>query len=173
MSKKQPKARKLAAKDKASEPVPVKSARGEAPVHVYLPDDEPDSTMFNAHVFNLEPNAATEIVSPWKEYAAKDIAQHIVDKLGKFGACLVHGPVKDGKASLKEDQAAVDAAELQYLKGTKEWAELRVVEADATNKGRTDSGLDPHPDNPETEKARTWLKKYRHKLLEAGLIAKG
>jgi len=145
----------------------------DARVYVYLPDDEPDTAMFNGQAFPLVPNAATEIVSPWKEFTARDIALHIVDKLGRWGVCLVNGPVKDSKASLKEDQATVDAAELTYLRNTKEWAEGFIASHTTANRVRTENGLDNHPESDETKKARLWLKEYRSKLIAAGLISKG
>lgn len=145
----------------------------DAPVYVYLPDDEPETGMFNGQEFPLVPNATTEIVSPWKEFTARDIALHIVEKLGRWGVCLVNGPAKDSKASNREDQATVDAAELTYLRSTKEWAEGFISSYTAANKIRQESGLDAHPEDDATKRARGWLKAYRPKLIAAGFISKG
>ena|SRR5689334_12185035 len=164
---------------------------------VYLPDDEPDSSqMFNGHIFTLRPRGTTEIV-PYDAAVAKDearlaelegpratptgkvmvrwpgitpsvVADHIAEHQKRWGVVRTNGPVVNGKAENVEDQAAVNAAEWQYLVGTKDWAEQMILDDRKRNAPREEAGLPPIV-SPEATKARAWLANKAAILQAAGL----
>lgn len=150
----------------AAEPVVVAPA---GPL-LYLPDDEPEACTFNSHVFTLQPNQTTEIVSPWKEIKADEIARFILDRLERWGVVRVTGPVKDCVATVPADQAAVDAAEARYLISTLAWAQNIVIEHGRAVAPLQTAGLPTARESDAVVKARAWLEKYAPKLFEAGLI---
>lgn len=149
----------------AVKPEPAKAPK---PTWVYLADDEGDEAQFNCHVFKID-SGSTEIVSPWKEHKAETIAAHIAEKLHKWGVCVVHGPVDNGKASLESDQQAVDAAKLRYLRNTHEWARNLILDSYLKNRHLTDAGLSV-VESEETRQARAWLKSREKDLRTAGLV---
>lgn len=169
-------------------------------VYVYLPDDEPETQLYNGVKFHLKANASTLIVAPsgWPAVVgvldddgrfrnismASAIARHIVEKLGMWGACRVRGAVQDCKpvraaSESKEaferreplDQAVVSRAELRYLESTHKWCTERIMEYEKVAKPLREAGLPLVPPSQEVLSARKWEKDYLRKLKDAGLIA--
>lgn len=165
------------------------------PAYVYLPDDEPDCHQFNGQPIRLRANGTTEIraydpsldaatlerlegmadepptgvvVLRFKQYEPADVARHIADRLGEWGVCVVSGPVVGAKAINPDDQKAVDAAELQYLVGTKRWAEGILLAFAKKSAPLVEAGL-PVVDTPEVAKASAWLHSKADALRAAGL----
>ncbi len=169
-------------------------------VYVYLPDDEPETQLYNGVVFHLEANASTLIVAPpeWPAIVgvvddegrpgnismAEAIARHIVEKLEMWGACRVRGAVKDCKpvraaGESKEDfgarealdQAVISRAEFRYLKSTHTWCTERIMDSEKAAKPLREAGLPLAPPSQDALSARKWEKSYQSKLKGAGLIA--
>jgi hypothetical protein len=152
---------------------------------VYLPDDEHDVAVFNSSPFVLQPNQTTEFCdyaqgsvsvpgkhySRWPKHTGKEIADHVANYLSKWGVVVTAGPVKNGEASLEEDQPLVDQAERTYLASTKEWAEDGVSGHVSKQKSRSDRGLAAEPESADVSKCRAWLSQYSTKLKKAGLVA--
>lgn len=149
------------------------------PAYVYLPDDEPDDTLrFNGESYTLGPNRATKIVAWRPEWANRSdwppdvivapqdippvsVARTFAESHGKWGVCVVSGPVrsapgKHGVASTLADQAVVDRAEAKYRQTTRDWAE-RILFAEADlNAKRKAVGIREET-SPEADRARKWL----------------
>jgi len=158
-----------------------------AEVYVYLPDDEPDTQDYNGAPFHLEANASTRIRSPWQGVTPEEIAAHLVEKLGMWGACIVRGAVKDCvpvpgdrergkddpafKARYAADLAVVKLAEAHYLESTYAWCAERIMEYEKAAKPLRDAGLPIPPETPNVVTARKWEKRYHGKLKDANLIA--
>lgn len=148
-----------------------------SPAWVYLPDDEPDDTLgFGGTRYTLQPNVATKIVPFTQDLAFRKaileaghlmappgvppaaLAAHFTQTHGRWGVALVHGPVKDGKASSPTDQQIVDAAETLYMENTRKWAEDLVLERAARDKPRIEVGLRPSVPTKDEVRAEEWLR---------------
>lgn len=130
-------------------------------VYVYNPDDEPDQEKYNGTVFVLPAQTVLEIVSPWPDIKPETIANHLVEKLGRWGVAIVAGP---------KDREGIDAADAVYLKGTMTWASDVVLEAYQKAKPYREAGIDGPPESEDAVKARRWLSDHRPALITAGLI---
>jgi hypothetical protein len=112
--------------------------------------------------YRIPPNEATIIKSQTKGLTDAQVAQYAVDRLGKWGVCIVSGPVKrtggkTGSASNKADQILVDEAEAKYAKAMTEWAEGVVLEAHKENEPRVAAGLPPLPPTDSLKRAKKHL----------------
>lgn len=130
---------------------------------VYWPDDEPDTAGFNGETYTLPPNGTLEV--------SDAAAAVIVNRMGRWGAAIVKGPVKGGSPALSSDRPAIEAAERQYLRSTRAWAEGLIMEYVKSQKPRREAGLSDDPEGAEVTRARAWLAKYKRALKEAGITA--
>lgn len=122
-------------------------------VYLYLPDDEDDNTpQYGGVPYTLKANSATQVPSV-------EVAAHIVSTHGKWGVCIVGGPVTNGKASRPEDQSAVDAAEKRYEASTREWAEGLLLDYWKRNESYRQAGLKSPDYSDDESKAFEWLRK--------------
>lgn len=128
------------------------------PTYVYNPVDTLSTFQHDSIHYDLKPNTATQIVSKHKAANSAQVAQYAVDRLGKWGVCIVSGPVVNGKASIPADQKLVDAAEATYKAAMTAESERVVLEAAETEKPRLAAGLPPSAPSPELIKAKKYLK---------------
>jgi hypothetical protein len=132
-----------------------------ADVRVYNPTETISVFRADGREYRIPPNEATIIKSQTKGLTDAQVAQYAVDRLGKWGVCIVSGPVKrtgkTGSASNDADQKIVDAAEAQYTKAMTEWAEGVVLEAHKENEPRLAAGLPALPVTDSLKRARKYL----------------
>lgn len=140
------------------------------PVYVYNPDDEDDKDQYNGHIFILKANQATLIESPFKDISAEVIADHIVERQGRWGLCRVSGPVVNGKAEKAADQEIVDKAEVTYTKATKAWCDDVIVDDAKSRKCFTDAGVSGPLPSVDVRRAQAWLKQNADKVKALELI---
>jgi hypothetical protein len=130
--------------------------------YVYNPTETVNYFKHDGIEYKIENNAATIIKSKTKGASDAQVAEYAVTRLGKWGVCIVSGPVKKtggktGSASNKADQILVDEAEAKYAKAMTEWAEGVVLEAHKENEPRVAAGLPPLPPTDSLRRAKKHL----------------